>query len=151
MASASASSGDGHEALVLVAHRFGWLGLTSLGPPSAQLARLRGEAWRASLIDDAAFSSLVRAGYTRRFVPFQGRILHGSDYPVPPMTIGFLRELGPAGIRQLMAIANPFDRDALIKQALGFDRDHFEVAHQLLGSRIAHWDDWRANHLAGTT
>jgi chromate transport protein ChrA len=59
MASASASSGDGHEALVLVAHRFGWLGLTSLGPPSAQLARLRGEAWRASLIDDAAFSSLV--------------------------------------------------------------------------------------------
>jgi chromate transport protein ChrA len=59
MASASTSSGDGHEALVLVAHRFGWLGLTSLGPPSAQLARLRGEAWRASLIDDAAFSSLV--------------------------------------------------------------------------------------------
>ena len=101
--------------------------------------------------DSAAFSSLVRAGYTRRFVPFQGRILHGPDYPVPPMTIGFLRELGPAGIRQLMAIATPFDRDALIKQALGFDRDHFEVAHQLLGSRIAHWDDWRANHLAGTT
>ena len=44
---------------MLVAHRFGWLGLTSLGPPSAQLARLRGEAWREPLIDDAAFSSLV--------------------------------------------------------------------------------------------
>ena len=93
--------------------------------------------------DSAAFSSLVRAGYSRRFRQFEGRILHGSDYPVPPMTVGFARELGWSGLRELMAIANPLDRDAAIKHALGFHRDHFEVAHQLLAKRIARWDAWR--------
>ena len=53
------SGGAGRSDLFVVARRFGGLGLTAFGSSSEQVACLKAQGWRAAVIDDAAFGSLV--------------------------------------------------------------------------------------------
>ncbi|RMF84583.1 MAG: metal-dependent hydrolase [Nitrospirae bacterium] len=59
------------------------------------------------------------------------RLVNGSDYPVPPFALPFLGELGRRRVREIAAIANPFDRDVALKEALGFPPDLFHRAATL--------------------
>ena len=60
------------------------------------------------------------------------RFVHGSDFPVPPMAIPFVRELGLVNTARLRRIRNPFSKDLAIKNALGVGRTSAERACQLL-------------------
>ncbi len=88
--------------------------------------------------DTAGFCSIVRYRNVFRFSAdrFAGRILHGSDYPVPTSSVYFWRTLGLAGIRHLEGIRNPLDKDAAIKRAAGMPAAIFTTAYTLLEPRI---------------
>lgn len=72
----------------------------------------------------------------RRIVtePLASRILHGSDLPVP--VSGFLpwafRLLSWRAYRAAARVANPLERDAQLKRALGFAEETFTRAQQVL-------------------
>jgi len=63
-----------------------------------------------------------------------GRILHGSDLPVPPS--GLLPRvfgmIGAADYREARRIANPLERDARLKRMMGFGEASFTRAATLL-------------------
>jgi hypothetical protein len=63
-----------------------------------------------------------------------GRILHGSDLPVPPS--GLLPRvfgmIGAADHREARRIANPLERDARLKRMMGFGEASFTRAATLL-------------------
>lgn len=88
--------------------------------------------------DTAGFCSIVRHRNVLRFSAdrYAGRILHGSDFPVPTSAIYYWRKLGVAGVRRLESIRNPLDRDAEIKRAAGMPESVFTRAYELLESRI---------------
>jgi hypothetical protein len=64
----------------------------------------------------------------------EGRILHGSDLPVPPS--GLLPRvfgmIGAADHREARRIANPLERDARLKRMMGFGEASFTRAATLL-------------------
>ena len=88
--------------------------------------------------DTAGFCSIVRHRNVFRFSTdrYAGRILHGSDFPVPTSSLYYWRELGVGGMRRLQSIANPLDRDAEIKRAAGMPDSVFTKAYELLESHI---------------
>ena len=88
--------------------------------------------------DTAGFCSLVRWRNVRRFSVerYIGRVLHGSDFPVPTSALYFWRQLGGTRVRNLGKIANPLDRDAAIKRAAGMPESVFTGAYNLLEPRI---------------
>jgi len=69
---------------------------------------------------------LARCGH------LHARLVNGSDYPVEAMVCPFGRELGRARMQTLRSVRNPFDRDVLLKEALGFPPSLFEHAYHLL-------------------
>jgi len=88
--------------------------------------------------DTAGFCSLVRYRNVFRFSTdlFAGRILHGSDFPVPTSSVYFWKALGLGGVRRLEGISNPLDKDAQIKRAAGMPAEVFTKAYTLLEPRI---------------
>jgi predicted TIM-barrel fold metal-dependent hydrolase len=48
------------------------------------------------------------------------RTLYGSDYPVPSSALYYPRRLGLRGVRAVERERNPFQRDVLLKRALGY-------------------------------
>lgn len=91
--------------------------------------------------DTSAFSSLVRSHQVRRFSEdrYRGRLLHGSDFPIPVGAWYFWRELGWKQVLELQGVKNPLDRDVQIKRAVGMPPETFTAAGKLLERRIAHW------------
>lgn len=92
--------------------------------------------------DTSAFASLVRRKELRRFAAdrYVGRIVHGSDFPVPTNAYPFLRELGFSGTLALDTIRHPFDRDVRIKRRMGMPDACFDTAYTVLESRIRAWE-----------
>lgn len=88
--------------------------------------------------DTAGFCSIVRYRHVYRFSEerYLGRILHGSDFPVPTSSIYFWRKLGLQGLKRLEGIRNPLERDAAIKRAAGMPEEVFTTAYGLLEPRI---------------
>lgn len=89
----------------------------------------------------AALSFRLRPSALRRLTagPLAGRILHGSDLPVP--SSGLLPWAGGmltwAEHRAAARIANPLERDAWLKRALGFGEASFTRAAVVLrGARV---------------
>ena len=81
----------------------------------------------------------ARPGAIQRMVQpgLRERILHGSDVPVP-VTAGLLWASGLVSWREwreTARIANPLERDARIKRALGFTEDSFTALAGLLRAR----------------
>lgn len=87
----------------------------------------------------AALNFRLRPSALRRLTngPLAERILHGSDLPVP--SSGLLPWAGGMlswrGYRATAVVANPLERDAQLKRALGFNEATFTRAAQVL--RIA--------------
>jgi predicted TIM-barrel fold metal-dependent hydrolase len=92
--------------------------------------------------DTSGFASLVRSKELRRFAAerYVGRILHGSDFPVPTNAYPFLRQLGFAGTLALDAIRHPFDRDVRVKRRMGLPDSCFDTAYTILEKRITAWE-----------
>jgi hypothetical protein len=67
----------------------------------------------------------------------RSRILHGSDVPVPVTAVlaWLFGMMGWRAWRDTAAIANPLERDARIKQALGFGEETFTRLAGLLRRR----------------
>lgn len=88
--------------------------------------------------DTAGFCSLVRFRHVYRFSAdrYIGRIVHGSDYPVPTNAVYFWRKLGLETVRTLGGIRNPLEKDAAIKRAAGMPEDSFTTAYKLLEAGI---------------
>jgi len=84
----------------------------------------------------AALNFRLRPSALRQMTsePVASRILHGSDLPVP--TSGFLtwagRMLSTADYLESRRIANPIERDAWLKQKLGYDETTFTRAAGIL-------------------
>lgn len=84
----------------------------------------------------AALNFRLRPSALRRITggPVAERILHGSDLPVP--SSGLLPWAGGMmtwrGYRAAAAVANPLERDAYLKRALGFDEVTFTRASGVL-------------------
>lgn len=84
----------------------------------------------------AALNFRLRPSALRRLASaeMEGRILHGSDLPVP--SSGLLSwafgMLPWQDFRESAALANPLERDARLKQMLGFGEDSFHRAASVL-------------------
>ncbi len=95
--------------------------------------------------DTSAFCSLVRYQQVKRFAAdrYAGRILHGSDFPIPSSALYFLPALGFGKVRDLELSRHPLDRDVRIKTAMGMPDSVFEGAYSLLEKRILRWEACR--------
>ena len=60
----------------------------------------------------------------------RSRIVHGSDWPV--ISIPPLNRLGGGASVEMMRESNWMKRDVLVKQRLGFGKDYFERAAEIL-------------------
>ena len=69
----------------------------------------------------------------------QGRLLYGTDMPLPQTPVEsplfHARALGWARAMELTRIANPWDRDLLLKQALGVPEAVFSLPGRMLVRR----------------
>jgi hypothetical protein len=86
--------------------------------------------------DTSALNSPVRSAILRGVLAcrHRGRFLHGSDHPVPVGAVWpWLRGLIPAAARRAAsAERNPLARDRMLKQAMGFDPEHFTRLAEVL-------------------
>ncbi len=94
--------------------------------------------------DNSALVALnfrLRPSALRRLTrePIAGRILHGSDLPVPPCGLmpWIGRMLATPDYLASRQIANPLERDAFLKQKLGFDQATFTRAADILRGAVA--------------
>jgi len=84
----------------------------------------------------AALNFRLRPSALRQMTsePVASRILHGSDLPVP--TSGFLpwaaRMISTADYLESRRISNPIERDAWLKEKLGYDEATFTRAANIL-------------------
>jgi hypothetical protein len=88
--------------------------------------------------DISAMVSLNRCGHLRDCLSeeLSGRILHGSDFPVPVLghRLWLQGWLGWDELRRIQAIANPLERDWQFKRALGFPEETRIHVGKLLAS-----------------
>ncbi len=73
--------------------------------------------------DISAFGSPARGAYVKRVLGDgfpTGRLINGSDFPIPVTPWYFWKDLTFKQIRKLQDIDNYFDRDIELKKALGF-------------------------------
>lgn len=91
--------------------------------------------------DTSAFCNFMRFKQIRRFSSdrYVGRVLHGSDFPVPSNAVYFLGQLGFGGVLKLEGLQNPLDRDVRIKRQMGMPEASFTYAYELLEKRITRW------------
>lgn len=84
----------------------------------------------------AGLSFRLRPSALRRLVSaeMKGRILHGSDLPVPPSGVlpRWFGMISAKDHRRCREIWNPTERDAYLKQAMGFGERSFTLAAELL-------------------
>jgi predicted TIM-barrel fold metal-dependent hydrolase len=90
--------------------------------------------------DVSSLTQLNKRGYLRELLArpeFKGRLLYGTDYPLVEIRAlvspwYFPRQLTWRQRRDIAALANPWDRDVALKQALGFPADVWTRADTLL-------------------
>ncbi len=64
-----------------------------------------------------------------------GRLLHGSDFPLPAIPMAFSDRIGAAEALRLQALSNLIQQDYALKEALGIGRASAERAARLLTSK----------------
>jgi predicted TIM-barrel fold metal-dependent hydrolase len=64
--------------------------------------------------------------------PIHGRLLHGSDFPFPPVPMAFAEKIGLAEALRLQAMPNLIGQDLALKEALGIGRASAERAYNLI-------------------
>lgn len=96
--------------------------------------------------DTSALCSFLKF-YTLAQIPFEkfpGRFVHGSDYPIPPLVIPFVRKLGLAKAIKLTRDPNPLEVDWQVKDTVGVPAHVFNATAEVLAPRIEVWDRLRA-------
>jgi len=87
-------------------------------------------------VDNSAFNLPVRSRYVVRCLDRKmvGRVIHGSDYPVPVSSIwAFIRGfLSIEAFKEIVRCKNPLEKDSLIKRAMGFPEETFTRLAKLL-------------------
>lgn len=103
-----------------------------------RLARLMGE-YPNLYSDISSLTQVNKLPYMKKALTrkeFSGRLLYGSDFPlintalVSPLYYGL--KLSPKKIAAILRTKNPWDRDVLLKQALGTPAVIFDRPRQLL-------------------
>ena len=88
--------------------------------------------------DTSAMATLIRWGALRRLNRepewLRSRMLHGSDYPLPPSRLPFLSRVGLFPPER----HNPFDMDLRIKQAFDLGEDYASRAWSFLSPEGTH-------------
>jgi predicted TIM-barrel fold metal-dependent hydrolase len=85
--------------------------------------------------DTSAFCTLGRMRWIPRFLREEGvieKLMHGSDYPVPPSAWFALGQLGWTKVRELNRLPSFLERDARIKRAMGVPDSVFTNAAKVL-------------------
>jgi hypothetical protein len=113
------------------------------GEPSIdRLARLM-RRYPNAYADISSLTQINKAGHLGRVLErpeFAGRLLYGTDFPLVNMPIlvspwYYAHRLPVPTIRRINAIANPWDRDVALKQALGMPADVWTRADAVLRPR----------------
>ncbi len=104
-----------------------------------RLARLMPEHTNL-FADISSLTQLNKSGYlgeVLRRPEFKGRLVYGTDFPLIAMPLAspwyFPLQLTLAEIRRLSRLANPWDRDVELKQALGVPADIWCRSAAMLG------------------
>lgn len=100
-------------------------------PKFCELARKYPNCWG----DTSAFTTPGRSRYMTRLAREEGvseKLIHGSDYPVPPSAWWSLFSLGWSKTRELNSIWSFLERDVRIKRARGFSDTVFTNAARVL-------------------
>lgn len=85
--------------------------------------------------DNSAFNTPGRARWNTRILKEDGiaeKLVHGSDYPVPPTPWWMLLRLGYRRCRELSRVWSFLERDVQIKRALGYPETVFTNGSRLL-------------------
>ena len=94
-----------------------------------------GESADAPLYADlAALASPTKVHWLKKVLDTPSlwpKLVHGSDFPVPPVPLAFLSRLGRR-YQQVVAARSWIDRDMLLKRSLGLPEDVFCRAASLL-------------------
>lgn len=110
---------------------------------STLVSALIGEFADAPLYSDiAALSLFSKAHWLKKLLDMpqvHGKVVYGSDFPVPPTPAAFPLRLAPF-FRRIMAWPSWIDRDIATKSALGIGDDVFQRATTLLAHRLAYAD-----------
>lgn len=108
-------------------------------PNFCALARKHPNCWG----DTSAFNTPGRARWMTMLLREEGiasKLVHGSDYPVPPTAWWSLRHLGWGQTRRLNRIWSYLARDVEIKRARGFPEEVFTNAARVLAPcSLARW------------
>ncbi|MBI4351742.1 MAG: amidohydrolase family protein [Elusimicrobia bacterium] len=108
-----------------------------------RLARLMGE-YPNLYSDISSLTQLNKLSYMKKALTrgeFSGRLLYGSDFPlintalVSPLYYGF--RLSPKKLFSILRVKNPWDRDVLLKRALGTPAEIFDRPRKLLAAGTA--------------
>lgn len=91
-------------------------------PLVRELLRTYPNFWldNSGMANPTRFRDLARLA---RDPEFTGRMLHGSDFPVPVIAPLFLARLGPRTVWRVQRTPNPFDREIALKRALGYPEE----------------------------
>ncbi len=104
---------------------------------------LAGEFADAPLYSDiAAFGQISKAHWLKKLLTMphvQGKLVYGSDFPIPPMPAAFPLRLA-RHFRRIRAMPSWIDRDIAIKASLGIGEDVFQRAATLLADRLEYAD-----------
>lgn len=110
-------------------------------PDMDRLARLMTE-YPNLYADISALTQANRLGYLQKALvrpEFAGRLCYGSDFPLSNTALVspwyFPLSLTTTQMRDIAAVENPWDRDVLLKQALGVPRDIFSRSGELVKRR----------------
>ena len=88
--------------------------------------------------DISALALFTRAHWLKRLVrspEIHGKLVYGSNFPVPPTPLAFVWQLGWR-VRAIKKMASWVDRDVAVKETLGFGDMAFTRSGDLLGHRI---------------
>jgi predicted TIM-barrel fold metal-dependent hydrolase len=95
--------------------------------------------WPNLFADTSALTLITRWRKLRPVIErreFHARLLHGSDFPIPPACTMYLASMSPAAWWRAWTRANPLRRDFLIKQALGMPAQVYTRGYEVLAPRV---------------
>lgn len=93
------------------------------------------ERWPNALLDESALALVHRRGRLLRLLErtqVHERVLHGSDFPLPVHSWAFATRLGRDASKRIGSIESTFEKDVVLKRALGAPDSFFTRAARAL-------------------
>lgn len=92
-------------------------------------------------VDNSGLCNFTRFHHVPRLAKntlLTGRMLHGSDWPIPAHAWFFLKDMGLGKVLKIEAEPNWLNKDMLIKDFYGFPKEIYTRAHDVLGN-LSYW------------